>query len=231
MDAITMLKDDHKTVETAVQAVREGRRPGLRREAGGRRPDHRGAVGPRRRRGAALLPGHPGHGARRRGRRPREPRGAPHREVGALRARGHGPRGRALRRQGHRAHRERPPPRRRRRRSDYFPEGARRARPQRAGRPRRGHGGRQEDGARPTRTPGRPTRRRATSSSARPPAWSTGSATRSAASPRAACRGHRRPHRHDPRPQEAPPLAEGHHERPTRPRRRSAPRLPTPPTR
>ena len=47
-----------------------------------------------------------------RGRSPREPRGAPHRQVGAVRARRDGPAGRALRRQGDRAHRERAAPRR-----------------------------------------------------------------------------------------------------------------------
>ena len=187
MDAITLLKDDHKTVEALFKRFEKAGDDALRREARGGRQDHRGAVDPRRRRGAALLPGDPGHRARHRGHRAREPGGAPHREVGALRARRHGPGGRALRRQGHRAHRERAPPRRGGGRG-VLPEGPRRARPQRPQRPRRRHGGRQGGRAHP---PAPPLARHASgqpASSAPPPAWWTASATRSAASPRAAWR-------------------------------------------
>ncbi len=56
-----------------------------------------------------------------------------------VRAREDGPGRRALRRQGHRAHRERPPPRRGGG-DRVLPEGARRARAQRPRRPRRRHG-------------------------------------------------------------------------------------------
>ena len=56
MDAITMLTDDHKAVERAVQAVREGGRPRARREAQDRRPHRRRLVEARGDRGAGLLP-------------------------------------------------------------------------------------------------------------------------------------------------------------------------------
>ena len=98
----------------------------------------------------------------------------------------HGPRRRALRRQGDGAHRERAPPRRGGGRR-VLPQGPRRARPQRPQRAGRRDGRGQEDVRRPTRTPARPTPLPATSSPAPPPASSTGSATPSAASRRAAC--------------------------------------------
>ena len=73
-------------------SVREGGRRRLRREAGDRRPDHRGALDPRRRsRSSSSTRSTRATRPRDRGHRPREPRGAPHRQVGAVRARRHGP--------------------------------------------------------------------------------------------------------------------------------------------
>ena len=70
--------------------------------------------------------------------------------------------------------------------SDFFPKVRDELGRKRARRPRRRDGEGQGRRHRRTRTPARPTRRPATSSSAPSPAWSTASATPSAASPRAA---------------------------------------------
>ena len=91
MDAITCSRTTTSDVEKLFKRFEKAGDGAHTAEAGHRRPDHRGAVEARRHRGAALLPGHPRDGARHRRHRPREPRGAPRREVAALRARGHGP--------------------------------------------------------------------------------------------------------------------------------------------
>ena len=164
MDAITLLRNDHKTVE---QLFKRFEKAGDRAYVEKRQIVDRiieelsvhAAIEeqvfyPVAR---ATVPEHRGH-------RPREPRGAPHRQVAAVRARRHGPDARALRRQGHRADRERAPPRRGGG-ERVLPEGARRARP----RPRSPISARRwptrRSRRRPIRTPGRPTRRPATRSS------------------------------------------------------------------
>ena len=87
MDAITLLRNDHKTVE---QLFKRFEKAGDRAHVEKRQIVDRiieelsvHAVD----RGAGLLPGGPGDGAGHRGHRAREPRGAPHRQVGAVRAR------------------------------------------------------------------------------------------------------------------------------------------------
>ena len=162
MDAITLLKDDHKTVEALFKRFEKAGDERVRAEARDRRSDHRGALDPRRRRGAALLPGRPGRPCRTTEDVALESLEEHHIVKWVLsELEKMDPKDErfdakvTVLMENVRHHVEEEEER-------VLPEGARRARPQRPQRPRRRDGGRQE-GRRPRiRTPARQTRRPAT---------------------------------------------------------------------